>query len=154
LHARVEGNWLAPLYPAVAILAADWVGEVRRAGGSDFAAGIAKAALWAAPLGVVVAALTFAEAMTGAVPLGPGNPFARLEGFRALASDLDLRARAGNASYVLTQGYALTSLMTYYGDPAIPVVQPEQRMRWIFEPAPRESLFTAPGLALGEPGRR
>ena len=27
-------------------------------------------------------------------------------------------------------------------------------MRWIFEPAPPESLFAAPGLALGEPGRR
>ncbi len=44
--------------------------------------------------------------------------------------------------------------MTYYGDPAIAVVQPEQRMRWIFEPQPPETLFAAPGLALGEPGRR
>ena len=73
--------------------------------------------------------------MTGAVPLGPANPLARLEGFRELARDLDAKARADNAAYVLTQGYALTSLMTYYGDPAIAVVQPEQRMRWIFEPA-------------------
>jgi hypothetical protein len=53
--------------------------------------------------------LAFAETMTGAVPLGPVDPFARLEGFRALARDLDGRARAENASYVLTQGYALTS---------------------------------------------
>lgn len=154
LHDRVEGNWLAPLYPASAILAADWVGEVRRSGGSGFGVRIAKAALWAAPVGLVVAALTFAEAMTSGVPLGPVNPLARLEGFRDVARDLDAKARDDNAAYVLTQGYALTSLMTYYGDPAIPVVQPEQRMRWIFEPAPRESLFTAPGLALGEPGRR
>ena len=91
--------------------------------------------------------------MTGAVPLGPANPLARLEGFRALARDLDAKAHADNAPYVLTQGYALTSLMTYYGDPAIAVVQPEQRMRWIFEPEPPETLFAAPGLALGEPGR-
>ncbi|HXE25230.1 MAG TPA: glycosyltransferase family 39 protein [Roseiarcus sp.] len=154
LHDRVQGNWLAPLYPAVAILAADWVGEVRRAAVSGPAAGIAKAALWAPLVGFAVAALTFAEAMTSAVPLGPVNPLARLEGFRALARDLDAKAGAGSAAYVLTQGYALTSLMTYYGDPAVPVVQPEQRMRWIFEPAPRESLFRAPGLALGEPGRR
>src|SRR6185437_1560759 len=154
LHDRVQGNWLAPLYPAVAILAADWVGEVRRAAVSGPAAGIAKAALWAPLVGFAVAALTFAEAMTSAVPLGPVNPLTRLEGFRALARDLDAKAGAGSAAYVLTQGYALTSLMTYYGAPAIPVVQPEQRMRWIFEPAPRESLFKAPGLALGEPGRR
>jgi hypothetical protein len=153
LHDRVQGNWLAPLYPAAAILAADWVAESRRAAGSRFAAAIAKAALWAAPIGLVVAALTFAEALTGAVPLGPANPLARLEGFRGLARDLDAEARGEKAAYVLTQGYALTSLMTYYGDPAIPVVQPEQRMRWIFEAQPPESLFTAPGLALGESGR-
>ncbi|MGH6797222.1 MAG: hypothetical protein ACREDI_02420, partial [Roseiarcus sp.] len=153
LHDRVQGNWLAPLYPAAAILAADWVAEVRRAGDSGFPAAVAKAALWAAPIGLVVAALVFAEAMTGAVPLGPADPLARLEGFRALARDLDAKARAENAAYVLTQGYALSSLMTYYGDPAIAIVQPEQRMRWIFEPEPTETQFAAPGLALGEPGR-
>ncbi len=154
LHDRVQGNWLAPLYPAFAILAADWIAEIRRSGASGFAAGIAKAAVCAAPIGLVVAALTFAEALTGAVPLGPANPLARLEGFRELARDLDARAHADNAPYVLTQGYALTSLMTYYGDPAIAIVQPQQRMRWIFEPQPPETLFAAPGLALGEPGRR
>jgi 4-amino-4-deoxy-L-arabinose transferase-like glycosyltransferase len=153
-HDRVQGNWLAPLYPAAAILAADWVAEVRRAGASGLAALVAKAALWAAPIGLAFAALAFAEILTGAVPLGPANPLARLEGFRALARDIDARARADSAAYVLTQGYALTSLVTYYGDAAIPVVQPEQRMRWIFEPAPPEALFAAPGLALGEPGHR
>jgi 4-amino-4-deoxy-L-arabinose transferase-like glycosyltransferase len=154
LHDRVQGNWLAPLYPAAAILAADWVVEVRRAGASGLSSLSAKVALWAAPAGIVFAALAFAEILTGAVALGPVNPLARLEGFRALAHDLDARARADKAAYVLTQGYALTSLMSYYGDPAVAIVQPEQRMRWIFEAAPPETLFAAPGLALGEPGRR
>jgi 4-amino-4-deoxy-L-arabinose transferase-like glycosyltransferase len=153
-HNRVEGNWLAPLYPAVAILAADWVAEVRGAGASGLSGAIAKAALWSAPVAFALGALAFAEALTGAVPLGQADPATRIEGFRELARDLDLRAHAENAGYVLTQGYALTSLMTYYGDPAIPVVQPEQRMRWIFAPRPPESLFAAPGLALGEEGRR
>ena len=58
------------------------------------------------------------------------------------------------APIVLTQGYALASLMSYYGDPAIAVVQPEQRMRWIFAPSPPETLFAAPGLAIAEAGRR
>ena len=153
LHDRVQGNWLAPLYPAIAILVADWVAEARRTGVGGFAGAIAKAAPWAAPIGLVVAVLTFAEALSGAVPLGSANPLARLEGYRGLARDLDLKARADHAAYVLTQGYALTSLMTYYGDPTIAVVQPEQRMRWIFEPQPPEALFARPGLALGEPGR-
>ena len=153
-HDRVQGNWLAPLYPAAAVLAADWVAEVRRAGASGLSALVAKAALWAAPIGLAFVALSYAEILTGAVPLGPVDPLARLEGFRALARDLDARVRADNAAFVLTQGYALTSLMSYYGDPAIAVAQPEQRMRWIFEPAPPEMLFAAPGLAIGEPGRR
>jgi 4-amino-4-deoxy-L-arabinose transferase-like glycosyltransferase len=154
LHDRVQGNWLAPLYPAAAILVADWVAETRSKCVSGPTATIAKASLWAAPIGLIIAALTFAETMTGAVPLGPANPLARLEGFRALARDLDGRARGENAAYVLTQGYALTSLMAYYSNPAIKVVQPEQRMRWIFEPEPSETLFASPGLAIGEPGRR
>ncbi len=154
MHDRVQGNWLAPLYPAAAILAADWVAEARRAGASGFSALIAKGALWAAPIGLAFAALAYAEFLTGAVPLGALDPLARLEGFRALAEDLDARARQDGAAFVLTQGYALTSLMSYYGDPGIAVVQPEQRMRWIFEPAPPETLFAGPGLAIGEPGRR
>ncbi len=153
-HDRVEGNWLAPLYPASAILAADWVAKARRTGASGLSGATAKAALWAAPVGLAFAALAFAEALTGAVPLGQADPAARLGGFRELARDLDSKARADNAPFVLTQGYALTSLMTYYGDPAIAIVQPEQRMRWIFEPRPPETLFAAPGLALGEAGRR
>jgi hypothetical protein len=152
-HDRVQGNWLAPLYPAAAILAADWIAEVRIKGSSGLAATVAEAAPWAAPIGIVIAAFVFAEAATSAVPLGPANPLTRLEGFRGLARDLDAKARDDNAAYVLAQGYALTSLMTYYGDPATPIVQPEQRMRWIFEPEPPEALFAAPGLALGEPGR-
>ena len=71
LHDRVQGNWLAPLYPAFAILAADWIAETRHASNSGFAARIAKAAPWAAPIGIVVAALTFAEVVTGAIPLVP-----------------------------------------------------------------------------------
>ena len=154
LHDRVQGNWLAPLFTACAILAADWVAEARRNGAAGLRGAVARDALWAAPLGFAVMALAFVQATTGLIPLGAADPTARLGGFRDLAHDLDFEARAENAAYVLTQGYALTSLMNYYGDPAIAVVQPEQRIRWIFEPAPPEALFAAAGLALGEEGRR
>ena len=154
LHDRVQGNWLAPLFPASAILAADWVAEMRRKGAAGLDGWIARGALAAAPLGFIVMALAFAQATTGLVPLGAADPTARLEGYRDLARDLDVEARAGKVAYVLTQGYALTSLMTVYGDPEIAVVQPEQRIRWIFEPTPLETLFAEPGLALGETGRR
>jgi hypothetical protein len=153
LHDRVQGNWLAPLYPACAILAADWAARTRVAGTGGLSGAVAKGGLWAAPLGLAFAALAFAHAMTGIPPLGRADPTARIEGFRDLARDLDARARTDRAAFVLTQGYALTSLMTYYGDPSIAVVQPDQRMRWIFEPDPPQALFAAPGLALGEAGK-
>ena len=154
LHDRVQGNWLAPLYPALAILAADWVAEVRRTGGSGFAATIAKAAPWAAPVGLAVAALTFAEAATGAVPLGAANPLARLEGFREPGARSRRQGARRRRPLCPDPGLCADfadDLLRRSGDP---VVQPEQRMRWIFEPEPPESLFAAPGLALGEPGRR
>ncbi len=153
LHDRVQGNWLAPLYPACAILAADWAARTRAAGTGGLSGAVAKGALWAAPLGLAFAALAFAHAITGILPLGRADPTARIEGFRDLALDLDARARTDRAAFVLTQGYALTSLMTYYGDPSIAVVQPDQRMRWIFEPEPSRALFSEPGLALGEAGK-
>ena len=154
LHDRVQGNWLAPLFPASAILAADWVAGARRAGAGGWKGAVAKGALWAAPLALVLMTLAFVQTETGFLPLGAADPTARLEGFRDLARELDARARTEGARYVLTQGYALASLMRLYGDPSVAVVQPEQRIRWIFEPSPPESLFAAPGLALADSGRR
>ena len=107
LHDRVQGNWLAPLFPACAVLAADWVAGVRRAGAGGWKGAVAKASLWAAPLGLAFMILGFVQTETGFLPLGAADPTARLEGFRDLASELDARAKAEGAQYVLTQGYAL-----------------------------------------------
>ena len=154
LHDQVHGNWLAPLFPGCAVLAADWVAEARRKARGDFARAVAIGALWAPPTGFAVMALALVQATTGVFPLGAFDLAARIEGFRDLAHDLDIEARAEGAHFILTQGYALTSLMTYYGDSSLVAVQPEQRIRWVFEPAPPETLFAARGLALGEKGRR
>jgi hypothetical protein len=154
LHDRVQGNWLAPLFPACAVLAGDWVMRVRSSGARDWKGAVAKASLWAAPLGLALVILGFVQAETGFLRLGAADPTARIGGFRDLARELDARVKAEGARYVLTQGYALASLMRAYGDPSIAVVQPEQRIRWIFEPSPPESLFASPGIALAESGRR
>ncbi len=152
LHDRVQGNWLAPLFPACAVLSGEWVGRALR--GSGPTRFVARGALLAAPLALAVMIAGFVQALTGILPLGAADPTARLEGFRDLAREVDARARAEGAPYLLTHGYALTSLMTRYGAPSIAVVQPEQRIRWIFSPSPPESLFQKPGLAIAEAGRR
>ena len=152
LHDRVQGNWLAALFPACALLAADWVARARRSEG--FAGALARATLWAAPFALAVMLVGFIQALTGVLPLGQADPTARLEGFRDLAREVDARARVEGAPYLLTHGYALASLMTFYGDPAIAVAQPEQRIRWIFRPSPRNRCSHPPGIAIAEAGRR
>ena len=154
LDDRVQGNGSRRFFRRAAVLAADWVAAARRAGASGVKGAVAKAALWASPLGLAAMILAFAEAETGFLPLGAADPTVRLEGSGDLARDLDARAKAEGAPYVLNQGDALNSLMRFYGDPSIAIVQPEQRIRWIFEPSPPENLFARPGLALAEAGRR
>jgi hypothetical protein len=151
LHDRVQGNWLAPVLPACVVLAGDWVARARRADGRLQRAA-AQAALWAAPLAFAVMGIAFFQTLTGFLPLGAADPTSRLEGFRDLARDVDARARAEGDRFILAQGYALTSLLRYYGDPTLPVVQREERIRWIFEPPPPESLFASPGLAITRSG--
>ena len=142
LHARVQANWLAPLSPAVAILAAE--AGVR---GSRLAR---TAARWAPALGLATIAITYLHAATGQPRIGPADPIARIGGWRALSDQVFSRARDENAAFVLTHGYAATSLLTYYGPNAPPVVQAGERVRWLFEPPPDEALFSRPGLAFGE----
>ena len=101
----------------------------------------------------LVMALGYLQVTTGLLPLGSADPTARLEGYRDLARELDARARAEGAPYVLTQGYALTSLMRIYGDKDVSIIQPEQRIRWVFESEPPERTLQESGLALGEAGR-
>src|SRR5277367_939231 len=133
LHDRVQGNWPAPLYPALAILAARAVAAGR----------------WAPPLGLAAIGLVYAHLATGLPPLGPADPITRIGGWRELTREVDAHAGAERAAFVLAHGYAATSLLTYYGEGSLPVVQLDERARWSFEAPPSEALFAAPGLAFG-----
>ena len=154
LHDRVQGNWPAPLYPALAILAAEAVANAQGlASTSVWPRLVAAAGRWAAPLGLAAALVVYAQAASGVLPLGKGDPTARIGGWRELTGEVDGIARERGAAFVITRGYAATALLTYYGDPALPVVEREQRERWLFQDPPPEALFAAPGLAFGEADR-
>jgi hypothetical protein len=77
----------------------------------------------------------------------------RIGGWRELTGEVDRLARERGAAFVIARGYAATSLLTYYGDPALPVVQLDQRQRWLFQDSPPEAPFAAPGLAFSEADR-
>jgi 4-amino-4-deoxy-L-arabinose transferase-like glycosyltransferase len=150
LHARVEGNWLAPAYPVLAVLgaqAAFRVGELH----GPFRSVMMHSRQCALPVGFAFAAVAYLQAFVGLLPLAPGkDPTALMVGWSGLALHVDDVARQENASYVLTSSYGLTSLLSRYSPDALPIVQFNERIRWLsFEP-PRAGLFLKPGLYVSE----
>ncbi len=130
LHDRVQGNWMAPLYPALILLAADVAAEGIVA--PTWAARLlAFARRWAWPVGLTMIALAYGQALLTPLPLKPqSDPTTLLAGWRSLARDVDAIAEREGARTVLTQSYALTSLLRYYSPGARVIVQFNDRARW------------------------
>jgi hypothetical protein len=126
LHDRVQGNWPAPLYPALAILAG------RALAGTRWPAAAAAAGLATAAAAYLHLALAWPD-------LGPRDPTLRVGGWRELAAQV----RAHPASYIRSDGYAVTSLLAFYGAGA-PVIEAGEPERWGFRPPVDAS---GPGLA-------
>jgi hypothetical protein len=106
LHDRVQGNWPAPLYPALALLAARALTLAQLSWAPAAAAALGGAV-------VVAVYLHIALAWPG---LGPWDPALRIGGWRQLAPRVFALARAHDARFVLTQGYAATSLLSFFAD--------------------------------------
>ena len=145
LHQRVEGNWTAPLYPAFAILVgaaavegARWMRRTIRIG-----FGVGAAAM----------ALMFVHLATFWPMFGPADPLSRVDGWRALAAQVDARARAEGAAYVFVHNYALASELKVYGAAEPPKIEAEEPERWTFAAEPELKLFRGRGLAIGDAGR-
>lgn len=136
LHDRVQGNWLAPLYPALALLAARALREMRMA------------PMASAALGLTATAALYLHLASGWPRLGPADPTLRLGGWRELASEVFDVAEQRKAGFVLAQGYAATSLLSFYGANGAPVVEDGEPERWGFRP-PVDVSGT--GLAFGRP---
>jgi len=145
LHARVEGNWTAPFYPALILLAADQARRAER-GLKAFLS------VWAVRLGLAFVALAALQALFAPLPLGRVDPISRLAGWRDLAKEAGALAKAQGADFILTRGYALTSELTFYGDASILVAEPDERARWTFMAPPLEAAFAGRGLAIDDAG--
>ena len=144
LHDRVQGNWTAPLYPALAMLMG--------AGAADGPLWARRAAKAGMALGFALLALVYLHVATGWPALGAADPLARIGGWRELVRQVDTQAHDEGAAFVIARGYAATSLLTYYGDGALPVAELGEPERWLFAP-PVPLPPAAPGLAFGEAGR-
>jgi Dolichyl-phosphate-mannose-protein mannosyltransferase len=150
LHARVEANWLAPVYPAFAIAAAlaahltRWQGRQRRA--VDFCL------RWASPLGILMFTLLIVQANTGALSGFRRDATVRSVGvgWPELAAGIEaVRLRTG-ATCVLAPDYGTVSWLAFYLPKGTCVVQPTQRIRWVNMPEPDPTLLSGKLLYVDE----
>ena len=156
LHARVEANWFAPVYPAFAIAAAvaanltRW--EPRQQRLVDFCL------RWAAPTGILMFALLIVQANTGVLTGYRRDATVRSVGvgWRELAAGIEaVRVRVG-ATCVLAPDYGTTGWLAFYLPKGTCVVQPTQRIRWVNMPEPDPALLAGKLLYVDEarPGGR
>jgi hypothetical protein len=156
LHARVEANWFAPVYPAFAIAAAfaahlvQW--EPRQQRMVDFCR------RWAMPGGVVMFVLLVLQADTGVLSGYRRDATVRSVGvgWRETASEIEaVRARVG-AGCVLAPDYGTTGWLAFYLPKGTCVAQQSQRIRWVNMPEPGPAQLAGKLLYVDEvrPGGR
>jgi 4-amino-4-deoxy-L-arabinose transferase-like glycosyltransferase len=143
-HGRVEGNWPEPMHPAFVIAAAIAAETIQWKGGW------APVARWsrqlAVPVGLIFAAVVYAQAAFGVLPLGSVDPTARAlgAGWKELGVQMDaVRSRLG-APIVLTMDYGLAAWLEFYLPSHPPVEQINGRMRYVNAPEPDPALFRGP----------
>jgi 4-amino-4-deoxy-L-arabinose transferase-like glycosyltransferase len=150
LHARVEANWFAPVYPAFAIAAAvaghltQWQARAQRL--ADFCL------RWALAAGIVMFVALIVQADTGVLTLYRRDATVRSVGvgWRELANEIEaVRVRVG-AACVLAPDYGTTSWLAFYLPPGTCVVQPTQRIRWVNMGEPDPHLLAGKLLYVDE----
>jgi 4-amino-4-deoxy-L-arabinose transferase-like glycosyltransferase len=153
VHDRVQGNWLAPAYPALAILASDAAFQIASFG-ERIRPLMAVCRRLAVPIGLGMTGIVYLQALAAPIPLDPAkDPTALLAGWSELAAKVETLARREGAGYLLTSSYALTSQLTYYSTGTIPIVQFNERLRWLSFAQPQPNILSQPGLYVAEAGR-
>ena len=153
LHARVHGNWVAPAYPVLAVLGAEAAFLI-----SSFSERvrplITLSRHLSVPVGLSIAGIAYLQAWAAPIPINPAvDPIAVIAGWSDLAASVDNFARREGAAYILTSSYALTSEMMYYSTRAIPVIQYNERLRWVSFEQPKPNVLSRPALYLADANR-
>jgi 4-amino-4-deoxy-L-arabinose transferase-like glycosyltransferase len=150
LHARVEANWFAPVYPAFAIAAAvaahetTWGARGRRL--VDFCL------RWAAPAGILMFVLLVVQANTGGLTGYRRDATVRSVGvgWRDLAQQIETERLRVGATCVLAPDYGTTGWLAFYLPPGTCVTQQSQRIRWVNMPEPSAAELKGPLLFVDE----
>ncbi|PPQ38481.1 glycosyltransferase family 39 protein [Rhodopila globiformis] len=134
---RVQGNWPAIIYPALAVGAG---GLARPADNRTWIA--------ASGLGFAITALAYLQAATLLIPLPPRlDPIAiRLAGWDSLARQVAAERALTGATWATADGYASSSELAWWMPDGTPVIGTDPHFRLI--PLPVADLAGQPGLLL------
>ncbi|HEY0181206.1 MAG TPA: glycosyltransferase family 39 protein [Rhodopila sp.] len=136
---RVQGNWPAIIYPALAVAAG----------------GLAVRRRWwigASALGLMITGLAYVRAATGLIPLPPHlDPIAiRLAGWDGFARQVEA-SQGGTAGFVAADGYGAASELAWWLPPGTMVVGAEER--WRLTTLPVASIAGQAGLLIRDARR-
>ncbi len=151
LHARVEANWFAPVYPAFAIAAA--VAANQTTWGQREQRLVDFCVRWAQPAGILLFVLLVVQANTGVLSGYRRDATVRSVGvgWQALARQIEAeRVRVG-ATCILAPDYGTTAWLAFYLPPGSCVTQQSQRIRWVNMPEPDSVQLAGPLLYIDEP---
>lgn len=148
-HERVEGNWLAPVYPAFAIAAAyaayatGWTAGLQRL--------IDHSNRTALPVGIVLFLLLILQLHSGIFTGFKRDPAVRTVGigWPAMARDVEAAREVLGASCVLAGNYGTASMLMFYLPKGSCVAQYGDRFRWENVPEPNAEQLSGKLLLVG-----
>jgi hypothetical protein len=143
LRGRVQGNWPSFLYPAFAVAAV--------AASLSPALQQWRALRWSAraamPVALVMTGIIYAQAVFGIIPV-VREPISRMlaVGIGRVTDDIEILRAQNNANAILTTSYEMRGWLSFYMPTRPPVIQVNERFRWLNEPAPSREMFEGPLL--------
>lgn len=152
LHARVEANWLGPVYPAFAIAAAF------AAWGTTWNPREQRSMVWsrnlALPIGVALFVVLIVQTNTGLFTGLRRDATVRSVGvgWPDLAKEIETLRIKQNANCVMAADYGTTSWLMFYLPKATCVAQYQQRYRWTFMNEPDANLLKGRAILIGPVG--
>lgn len=140
LHDRVQAHWPAPIYPALALIAAS-----EAAAASGWLAGLRR---WAAPVGLGLSSLALAHV---ALPItdipGLNDPTGAIRGWPVFAKRVDQIRAAQGAAWIGTLSYGATAQLDAMRVSA-PVVEITERDRYLPGDGSWRADLDKPGLVV------
>jgi hypothetical protein len=152
LHARVEANWLGPVYPAFAVAAAF------AAWGTTWNPREQRSMVWsrnlALPIGVALFVVLIVQTNTGLLTGFRRDATVRSVGvgWPDLAKEIETLRIKQNANCVMAADYGTTSWLMFYLPKGTCVAQYQQRYRWTFMNEPDADLLKGRAILIGPAG--